>query len=155
MNPTQVAETQLASYVNHVFYRQPGQIIAQGTNTTPVPHNEVNLVLRTYEIVEVTLPSPVSWEVWAPDEATQRLQLQTRTFDKVWRVVVIGGPFLGGNERWSIWIDNTAVGYGLEWEDTLTTVIFDRTLLREGARIGVGYGGSPTYLPETLHISTP
>jgi hypothetical protein len=156
MNPTQVAGTQMAYYLNNVFYEQAGVSIARGTNTTPVPHEEINnLALLSYEITEVSLPVSVTWDLVVPNPETHMLEKQSVTFDKVWRLTVTGGPFVGGNNRWTVWLDDIGIGYGSEKENGLVAIIFDKTLLREGARIGVSYGGNPTYLPELLHLQIP
>ena len=154
-NPTQAAENQMKHYLNDVYYEQEGTVIAEGTNTTPVPHDTFNTSLTSYKIIEVTLPTPVTWDVLVPAPGGERLQVQTRTFDKVWRIIVTGGPFWTANNSWYVWIDNTKVGRALEGRTSVATVVFDRALLREGARIGVGFGCCPTYLPERLHINAP
>jgi hypothetical protein len=61
-----------------------------------------------------------------------------------------------------IWIDDTAVGYGVENEDlnTITVVTFDPSLLREGATIFLSYGDKEdktdrVAVPEKLKLDGP
>ena len=153
-NPTQVARDEMGRYLSDAFYGQAGTAIARGTNTTPVSADTLPISITTYIVEEVTLPSAVTWEVLVPNPAEHNLQLQIRTFDRFWRIKVLGpGPFWTGNNIWMIWIDDNPVGNAVEARDRVMTVIFDRALLREGARIGVDYGSGPSYLPETLHIA--
>lgn len=155
-NPTQVAENEMGRYLSDAFYSQAGTAIARGPNTTPVSADTLPISITTYIVEEVTLPSAVTWEVLVPNPTEHSLQVQTRTFDKFWRISVLGpGPFRIGNNFWRIWIDDNPVGNAVEAGDRVMTVIFDRALLREGARIGVGYGGNPSYLPNTLHLNAP
>jgi hypothetical protein len=149
-DPTRVAWRQ---YVDHIFYRQEGVIIAQGTNATPIPHELLNVSLTTYQVEEVSLPNTITMKLRVPGPTRDRLEPRTVTFDKLWRITVFGGTFWVGNASWTIWIDDTLVGNGLEGRDRLTTIVVDRTLLREGATIGVGRGTRPTLLPERLHFN--
>jgi hypothetical protein len=59
-----------------------------------------------------------------------------------------------------IWIDDVAVGYGVESEDldAITAVTFDESLVREGATLYVSYGDKEkkedrTALPEKLKLN--
>src|SRR5438552_13948124 len=74
---------QLVNYVNYVFYRQEGTIIAQGRNATPVPYVRdslgyggepgrfvtENASLIGYQIERLTLSPPVAWDA-LPSSAT-------------------------------------------------------------------------------------
>ena len=60
-----------------------------------------------------------------------------------------------------IWIDDEAVGYGVESEDldAITAVTFDESLVREGATVYLSYGDKEekkdrTALPEKLKLGT-
>src|ERR1044072_1536060 len=61
---------------------------------------------------------------------------------KALRLSIIGGPFEVRALPPVIWIDGTAVGYGVESEDldAITVITFDYALLREGATIYLSYG---------------
>jgi hypothetical protein len=58
-----------------------------------------------------------------------------------------------------VWIDDEAVGYGVESEDldAITVVTFDASLIREGATLYLSYGDKEnkkdrTALPEKLTL---
>ncbi len=67
-----------------------------------------------------------------------------------------GGPFRATNMGTSLWIGDTEIGMreGSSW---LTGIVYDREALVEGAPIGISdnMGGSPLYMPITLHLDTP
>lgn len=133
-----------------------GTVIAQSANTTPVGTPGL---LVSYEVKEYTLPVPVTMDVRLPKSSGNRLDPSIVTFQKVWLLVVRGGPFLAANNVWSIWLDNTIVGASGGGRDGISAFIYDPQLLREGAAIGVSWGLGPPvedyYLPELLHFDRP
>ena len=123
----------------------PGRVLGKGSNTKPVGKHQIT----TYRIEEVTLPHPMEVEIGG-----KRTQL-TRAL----RVTIIGGPFAVRALPPVIWIDDVAVGYGVENEDLteITTVTFDPALLREGATLYLSYGDKKikedrVELPEKLKL---
>jgi hypothetical protein len=124
--------------------RQPGVLLAAGKNETAIG----TLALRTYRIEEVTLRNPVRAE--ADGLPTQ--------IDKAWRVTITGGPFRVRDAAAIIWIDDKPVGFGLEGPDlkSMSVVIFDESLLRNGASISLSYDerdDNRTVLPERIELS--
>lgn len=125
----------------------PGKIIAQGTNTTAAG----KFKLASYRIEEVVLPRTMETAICG-----QRVQV-----GKALRLTVTGGPFPVRALPGVIWIDDTAVGYGVESEDldAITAITFDYSLLREGATIYLSYGDKTNKddrveVPEKLKLKT-
>jgi len=122
----------------------PGKIVAEGTNTEAVG----GFKLISYRIEEITLPS-----------VTEVVIYGGRKFkgDKYHRIIVTGGPFyIGGNSHY-IWIDDEVIGWGSESSDvrSLTAIVSDPSVLREGATIYVSWGYDKTFrqaLPEKLKL---
>jgi hypothetical protein len=154
-NPTQIASQRLAGEMYYAFYEQPGTVIAEGTNTTPVKGTTLGITLTSYRITEVVLAAPVTWDVTAPSPDSGLLTSQPLTLNRLWRIEIIGEVFLGSG-AWTIWIDNQAVGLGRTIERGLETVMFDDKYLREGAVLAVEYGGVRggirEEVPERLHL---
>jgi hypothetical protein len=126
--------------------RLPGTIIGEGRNTKAVgPHK-----IASYRIEQVNLPRPVEAEVGG-----KRVQAV-----EAFRLTIIGGPFHVRALPPVIWVDDVAVGYGVENEQltAITVVTFDRSLLREGASIYLSYGDKEdkedrVELPEKLSLN--
>lgn len=125
----------------------PGTVIAEGSNQTP----RGQLKVARYRVEQVTLPQPASVEV-----AGKRTEVDT-----AFRVSIIGGPFPVRALPPVVWIDDTAVGYGVESEDLdeITVVTFDRSLIKDGASIYLSYGDKEqkegrTELPEKLSLGS-
>lgn len=105
--------------------------------------------VKNYRVEELTLPEAVTVEVRGRRVETSR----------AFRVTVTGGPFPVRALPAVIWIDDEAVGYGVESEDldAVTAVTFDESLLREGATLYLSYGDKEkkddrTALPERLKL---
>lgn len=132
--------------------RLRGTIIARGTNATPIPVGRMSLL--SYEVEEITLPITVTADMLVPTSDGNYLQPRVITFDKIWVFRVTGGPFLDAANIWTIWLDDHVIGYSGGGEDYIAALFFDRSLLHEGATIGVSYGeGKPyVHLPEKLHL---
>ena len=105
-----------------------GKTLAEGTNLRAVGKYKV----ATYRVEEVTLPQAVEVEIRG----------QKTRATQAFRVTLTGGPFPVRAMPPVIWIDDTAVGYGVENEDlnSITAITFDATLLREGATLYLSYG---------------
>lgn len=112
------------------------------------------LKVKNYRVEELQLPAPVSVEVGG-----KRVEVA-----RAFRVTVTGGPFPVRALPAVVWIDDEAVGYGVESEDldAITAVTFDASLLRDGATLYLSYGNKEdkenkdrTALPEKLKLSTP
>lgn len=126
----------------------PGTVLGEGGNTRAAGPFKA----RTFRVEEVNLPRPVRAEVGGR---------QTEV-SKAFRVTIIGGPFPVRALPAVVWVDDVAVGYGVESEDLteITAVTFDRSLLREGASLYLSYGSKEekedrTRLPETLALDGP
>ena len=121
-----------------------GKLIAEGRNATPVGQFK----LKTYRVEEISLPKSV------PVEREGKLV----NVDRAWRVTVTGGPFPVRALPAMIWIGEVAIGNGVENEQLseVSVLVFDRSLLREGAAIALSYGESKQNreeLPEKLRLT--
>jgi hypothetical protein len=106
----------------------PGTIIGEGRNVKAVgPHK-----IATYRVEHLALPRPVVAEIGGKKVETA----------EAFRLTIVGGPFPVRALPPVVWVDDVAVGYGVENEDLteITVVTFDRSLLREGASIYLSYG---------------
>ncbi len=125
--------------------KMPGKVIAE--SNAPAPAGR--LKVKNYRVEELTLPAPVEVEV-----GEKRVKVS-----RAFRVTVTGGPFPVRALPAVVWIDDVAVGYGVESEDldAITAVTFDASLVREGATVSVSYGDKEkkeerTALPEKLKL---
>lgn len=127
--------------------KMTGKVIAE----SDAPAAAGRLKVKNYRVEELTLPAPVEVEV-----GDKRVKVS-----RAFRVTVTGGPFPVRALPAVVWIDDVAVGYGVESEDldAITAVTFDASLLREGATLYVSYGDKEkkedrTALPEKLKLGT-
>jgi hypothetical protein len=152
-DPTVQAKSQLDRYLIEKLYFEPATLVAQGTNTTPVPSGGyTDVALLTYEVREITLPEAKTWDAWVPGPQGG-LEVRPVTFTQAWRVTVKGTGFFVGGSDWLMYADDQVIGRCGFASGGLTTIIYDRSLLTEGARLGVSFGGSSLiYLPEVLHL---
>ena len=125
--------------------KMPGKVIAE----SDVPRAAGKFKVKNYRVEELTLPEAVSVEVKGKRVETSR----------AFRVTVTGGPFPVRALPPVVWVDDTAVGFGVESEDldAITAVTFDESLVREGATIYLSYGDKETKndrsaLPEKLKL---
>jgi hypothetical protein len=125
----------------------PGKVVAESNATAAVGR----LKVKNYRVEELTLPAPAQVEVGGKRAEVSR----------AFRVTVTGGPFPVRAMPAVVWIDDVAVGYGVESEDldAITAVTFDASLLRDGATLYVSYGDKEnkegrTALPEKLKLGT-
>lgn len=126
----------------------PGEILGEGLNTKAVGKYKA----ASYRVEKVALPRAMEVEVRG-----QKIQA-THAF----RVTLTGGPFPVRALPPVIWIDDTPIGYGVESEDldAITAVMFDPTLLEEGATLYLSYGDKEhkadrVALPEKLKLAGP
>jgi hypothetical protein len=106
----------------------PGKVLGEGVNKRAVGKFKV----ARYRVEEVALPRAQEVEIRG-----EKLQAT-----KAFRVTLIGGPFPVRAKPPVIWIDDVAVGYGVENEDLteITVVTYDPALLREAATLYLSYG---------------
>lgn len=122
-----------------------GRVLGEGQNTKATGQHKV----KSYRVEEVTLPQMK--EVKIKDE--------TRSVGRAFRLTVKGGPFPVRAMPPVIWLDETAIGYGVESEDLteITVITYDEAALVEGATIYLSYGDKKnkedrTALPEKLKL---
>jgi len=123
----------------------PGKVVGKGRNTAP----QGLLKLRSYRVEEVTLPRITEVE----------LRGRRVAVTKAFRLTITGGPFAVRALPPVVWLDDVAVGYGVESEDLteITAVTYDESLLRGGARVYLSYGDKEdkegrAALPERLKL---
>ena len=124
----------------------PGRVMGQGANTRGAGKYRV----ASFRVEEVALPHVTEVEIGG-----SRVQA-----DKAFRLTLVGGPFPVRAMPPVVWIDDTAVGYGVENEDLneMTVITFDASLLREGATLYLSYGDEQdkkdrTAVPEKLTLT--
>ena len=129
----------------------PGRVVAKGSNTTTRVVTKGSIALRSYRVEEVTLPHIAEVEVRG-----QRMPVT-----KAFRVILTGGPFPVRALPPVVWLDDVALGYGIESEDLseITVVTYDEAALRDGATLYLSYGDKEnkqdrTALPEKLKLAT-
>jgi len=125
--------------------RDPGVLLAEGKNTVPAGQFR----LKTYRIEEVALRNPIRAEIDG----------QPAQINRAWRFTITGGPFRMRDAAAIIWIDDKPVGFGIEGPhlDSISVLVFDRTLMRNGASIALSYGENDpgrTELPEKINLSS-
>jgi hypothetical protein len=125
----------------------PGKVIAEGANNRPTERFRA----ARYRVEEVALPSA----------AEVKINDRIVTVGKAYRVTIIGGPFEVRAMPSVVWINDVAVGYGVESEDLteITAVTFDESLIVEGASIFLSYGDKKNReerveLPEKLKLGS-
>jgi hypothetical protein len=114
----------------------PGRLISEGRNTKPVGPNK----LLTYKLEELDLPRP-----------RQIISNgQKRQVTTVLRLTITAQVFQGGANV--IWIDDTVFPSPWEAVRGLGTLIYDTSLLKDGATISAGPIQEPYDLPERLRL---
>ena len=105
-----------------------GKLIAEGVTGRAVGNPNIT----GYRIEELTLPRSMNVE----------LRGQQVSVDRAWRITLNGGPFPVRALPAVIWIDDQVAGLGVENEtlSQITTIVFDNSLIREGALISLSYG---------------
>lgn len=123
-----------------------GRVLGEGTNTRAVGQHKV----RSYRVEEVTLPR--MQEV--------KIKGETRSVGRAFRLTIKGGPFPVRAMPAVIWLDDTAIGYGIENEELneITVITYDEAALAEGSTIYLSYGDKQnkedrSALPEKLKLN--
>jgi hypothetical protein len=143
-NPTEEACVKRAD-MYEFLYAAHGRVIGQGSNTL----GTCLLDLESYRVEEIVLPGMTTF---ALDEGPV-------TVDRYWRLTVTSGrpQYMGGQ----VWIDDKSFPVksesAISVPSGVTVLVFDRSLLREGARIRVSqsYQEQGETLPERLHLEGP
>ena len=124
----------------------PGRVLGEGQNAKTVGHHKV----KTYRVEEVTLPQMQEVDIKG----------EKRSVGRAFRLTIKGGPFPVRAMPPVVWLDDVAVGYGVESEelDEITVVTYDESLLTEGATIYLSYGDKKnkedrSALPEKLKLN--
>jgi hypothetical protein len=122
-----------------------GRVLGEGTNTRAVGHHK----LKSYRVEEVTLPRMK--EV--------KIKNETRSVGRAFRLTITGESFPVRAMPAVIWVDDTAIGYGIESEDLteITVITYDEAALKDGATIYLSYGDKKnkedrSALPEKLTL---
>ncbi|HEX8130127.1 MAG TPA: hypothetical protein VF527_13575 [Pyrinomonadaceae bacterium] len=123
-----------------------GRVLGEGANTRAVGHHKV----ASYRVEEVTLPRMQDIKIKG----------ETRSVSRAFRLTITGGPFPVRAMPAVIWLDETAIGYGIENEDLneITVITYDESALKEGATIYLSYGDKKnkedrTAVPEKLKLA--
>ena len=124
------------------LHKAPGELVAQGINTLPIGP----LGVKTYRLEQVRLYSPIELNIRG----------HNKRIESVFRLTLTGESFRNGIV--TIWIDDEPVSDPLSGRTELTTIIFDRELLQDGASISVSSDLANnrhlrTTLPERLELS--
>jgi hypothetical protein len=122
-----------------------GRVLGEGTNAKATGKHK----LKSYRVEEVTLPRMK--EV--------KIKGETRSVGKAFRLTIKGEAFPVRAMPAVIWLDDTAIGYGIESEDLteITVITYDEAALTEGATIYLSYGDKKNKedrapLPEKLKL---
>ncbi len=128
--------------------KMPGKVIAESDSATAAGRFKV----RNYRVEELTLPEPAEVSIGG----------ERREVSRAFRVTIKGGPFPVRAMPPVVWVDDVAVGYGVENEELteITAVTYDDSLLVEGATLYLSYGDKEnkedrTALPEKLVLGGP
>ncbi len=162
--PTETVLRQLTTELFSIFYRQPGTILAQGTNQTPVGLYP----LKSYRLEEVTLPRLMSFatnddthQLYFGDEVTLQGPILVRgkkiiAISKIYRLTITGGPFVETNfELWPITTDKIFLGNGAtdyggpDGGYGIKIILSDLSVLPEGSVLSL----SGSKLPEKVQFT--
>ncbi len=113
-----------------------GKLVTKGESRTPVGHDK----LLTYKLEEVALSTPIELEIRG-----KKQRLTT-----VLRLTISSESIQGAH---TIWIDDAALPrvFGLG-ANAIGVLIYDRSILREGAEISISNGKNFVTLPERLRL---
>jgi hypothetical protein len=134
-NPT------LSTYDLYNPARTPGILLSEGTNTVATG----KLKLKSYQLEEVKLAPPLDLHVRGG-----RQQLSSAL-----RLTVTGESFRCGS--YTIWINEQPLGDVSRGIKELVVIVFDRSLLEDGATIAVSCDANTarSILPERLYLPLP
>ena len=107
-----------------------GKVIAEGRN----PNFSKYVPVERYTVEELKLAEPIEAEIGGK---------KTEVY-KVYRITVFGGPFPIRAMSLLLQIDDKTTLTGVEGRnlDKVTFILYDGSLLREGATLTVGYGAA-------------
>ena len=139
--PASAGGNTLSTYDLYNPARTPGVVLSEGTNTV----TSGELKLKTYRLEEVKLPLPLELNVRG-----RREQLSS-----VLRLRVTGESFRCGS--YAIWINEQQLGDVSIGLKELVVIIFDRSLLEDGATIALSCDANTarSILPERLYLPLP
>ena len=119
--------------------RAKGKVIAEGKNKNASKHVPV----EGFTVEELQLDDPVEAEI--DGKKTEVYQ--------AYRITVFGGPFDLRAMPLVLMIDDTRlIGLQAPKLDKATFILYDRSLLRDGATLSVGFGGAEIELTDKLRI---
>lgn len=120
--------------------RKGGKVIAEGKNEKASEHVRV----KRFTVEELQLDEPVEVEI--EGKKTEVYQ--------AFRITVFGGPFQIRAMAPLLHIDDKPPLVGVESRDldSVTFILYDRSLLREGATLTVGYGTANIELTDKLRL---
>ena len=120
--------------------RKGGKVIAEGKNEKAAEHVPV----KRFTVEELQLDEPVEVEI--EGKKTEVYQ--------AFRITVFGGPFQMRAMALLLHIDDKPPLVGVESRDlnSVTFILYDRSLLREGATLTVGYGAGNIELTDKLRL---
>jgi hypothetical protein len=88
-----------------------------------------------------------------------KIKNETRSVGRAFRLTITGESFPVRAMPAVIWVDDTAIGYGIESEDLteITVITYDEAALKDGATIYLSYGDKKnkedrSALPEKLTL---
>jgi len=122
------------------LYSLGGEVIAEAKLAEPATRYGVS----SYKIEELSLPYPMAVAING----------EMADVSKAWRITLTGGPFPVRSLGYYIWIDETSVP-AAEAPPGLVGFVFEPSMLREGAKIGVSYSDSIAFrqqLPVLLDL---
>jgi hypothetical protein len=138
-SPTSSQDTQIRRKAE-LHTRAEGKIIAEGRNTNASEQVPVN----RYTVEELTLDEPLEAEI--DGKKTEVYQ--------AYRITVFGGPFHLRAMALLLKIDDKTTLVGVEGPklDKVTFILYDRSQLREGATLAIGYGAVGIELTDKLSL---
>jgi hypothetical protein len=138
-SPTTSQDTQIRRKAE-LHTREKGKVIAEGMNTNASEQVPVN----RYTVEELKLDEPIEAEVGGK---------KTEVY-QAYRITVFGGPFAVRAMALLLAIDDKITLVGIEGRqlDRVTFVLYDGSLLREGATFTAGYGAGNIELTDKLSL---
>ena len=120
--------------------RANGKVIAEGRNTNESEKLHVN----RFTVEELQLDEPIETEIGGK---------KTEVY-QAYRITVFGGPFEVRAMPLAVIIDDKTTLFGLQNPklDQATFILYDRSLLREGGTLAIGYGGATIELTDKLRL---
>ena len=123
-----------------LYTRAKGKVIAEGRNTKA----SEQVPVERYTVEELKLDEPIEAEIGGK---------KTEVY-QAYRITVVGGPFQIRAMALLLAIDDkiTLVGVESRNADRVIFILYDRSLLREGATFTVGYGVGNIELTDKLRL---